>query len=410
MKQQFEQIEALIEARDVRKAEAIIANLLRSEPSQEQYLELLGYRIHVRLIASRVDDALHDLAEIQNANPQRSEHPHMLALVADCHLARFEIATVGFAKKEDLQVAKDLYQQIIDRFPAYDNLAWVYYQKGRAALISGEASSAETAFQKALFSPSKVAPLAACCYERLAFIAFYELRQAPQALIYLQKAIDIFPVKAASTWLIQVYLLRSRVLKDIDLNQAIEAAQEALKIASDDGQNRSLIAETTFALAELLATKVGSETEIIRYLQKFTQNSKAPLGVDVTWSRAYEMLGDAYYARKYYEEAVDAYRNVLLFNPYHPWEETVYYRMARAYYQQEYYAEVVRVLEAFLAEGKNVQDYRIYDLLGNAFFAMGQYEYASQAYEVALRLVPAHIDTQKIQSYYALSQRMKSPL
>lgn len=106
MNQQFEQIQALIEAKDVRKAEAMIAQLLRSEPSPEQYLDLLEYRAHTRLIASRVDDAIRDLDEIKVAAPQRLEQAHMMALLADCHLARFEFATVGFAEKEDLNMAQ----------------------------------------------------------------------------------------------------------------------------------------------------------------------------------------------------------------------------------------------------------------------------------------------------------------
>ena len=410
MNQQFEQIQALIEAKDVRKAEAMIAQLLRSEPSPEQYLDLLEYRAHTRLIASRVDDAIRDLDEIKVAAPQRLEQAHMMALLADCHLARFEFATVGFAEKEDLNMAQAFYQQIIENLPNYENLAWVYYQCGRAFMISGESALAERAFQNALYKPSKVAPLAAYCYERLAFIAYYERRDIQKSLDCLQRAIDTYPSNANAAWLIQVYLLRSRVLKDNDMVGAIEAAKQALKIASEDTHEKSLTADTSLAVAELLATQVGFEVEIIRYLQKFLQYSKEPLGVDVTWSRVHEMLGDAYYTQKAYTEAIEAYQKVLQFNPYHPWEETIHYRIARAYYYQEAYDLVIRVLEAFLNEGKNVQDYRIYDLLGSALFTKSHYENAAKAYELAIGLAPPNIDTQKLQTYYALSQRMNSPL
>jgi tetratricopeptide (TPR) repeat protein len=403
MKQELAKIEAFIEARDIKKAEAAIAKLLRSNLSTETQAELLQHRARLRLMASRVEEAFSDLAELRQLNPAAFEKASLMSLLADCQLARFEAETVGFAKKDDLRSAQNLYQNLIENHRDYPNLGWVYYQNGRALLMEDRASAAESSFHKALFAPSKHNALTAYCYERLAFIAYYESRQPHQALTYLDKAIATYPNKESRLWLVQVYLLRSRVLKDKYLEEALLSAKKALKLATD---HRGLIADASFAIAELLSVYAGNAAEMIEHVQRFMQHSKNPVGVDVTWSRAYEMLGDAYFETQEYEAAVIAYYNALACNPYHPWEESLHYRIACSYYQHKEYTVVIDALKKLLGDGKSTDDYRVYNLLGNAHFAQGQFADALAHYEKSLNLAPMGAEVQTMQTYYELCQQI----
>lgn len=402
---QLQQIERHMAARRFKRAEMFIARLLRQSVTDAQRIRLLEDRAKVRLSLSRPDEAIDDLrtlqATIQNFNTQ----PHLAELWADCHLSRYELASVGFAEKSDVREAQSIYRHLMENYPQYPNIGWVQYQYGRVMLISDHAHVAEKYFHKALHSPSHVKTLTALCYERLGFIAFFESRQAQQAIIYLDKAIDTYPDYGSAQWLVQVYILRSRVLKDYDVQQGIASAHEALHIASQQRGQRILVADASFALAELLAHQGNCETQLIRHLQQFMQISKPPLGVDVTWSRACEMLGDAYTAQGQYDEAIAAYHRALDYNPYHPWEESIQYRIANAYYQLQNYEKTVATIHSW-SSSPDGRDHRLYLILGNALFALGKYAQAAEAYATGLTVAPPSANIEHMQTYLQLSREM----
>jgi tetratricopeptide (TPR) repeat protein len=119
------------------------------------------------------------------------------------------------------------------------------------------------------------------------------------------------------------------------------------------------------------------------------------------------MLGDCYFALEQYDSAVTAYENALQCNPYHPWEETVHYRIARAHYQQQQYPATISTLHKVI---QDTTDYRIYNLLGNALFALGQYVQAARVYETGISMAPPGANIQMMRTYHQLSQNMNSPL
>jgi tetratricopeptide (TPR) repeat protein len=332
---------------------------------------------------------------------------------ADAHLARYEQAVVGFVQKQDLQQARRIYEQIIQDYPEYANRAWVEYQLGRLTLIENSVEEAIKHLNNALEAPQprEYPELAALCYERLGYIAYYEQRNLRQALDYLAQAISHYPAGEPRSWLIQVYLLRARILREQNLNKAYEAAAEAVQIASNEAsKTRSGIIEALFAVAEILAEMPGREDELVLVLRRFIQLDKAPVGVDVTWSRVYEMLGNAYMALLEYSQAIPAYEEALRFNPYHPWSETLQYRVAVAQYQLGQYADTVTFLRTLLDNGVETETYRIYVLLGNAQFAQGAFTEAQKSYAEALRNAPAGIDTSTVQAYYEASSRLAVPI
>jgi len=402
----FEQIELLLRKREIKKAERLIAKAIRNQ-SGAQNAHLLIYRARARLFNGRPEGGLADLTTARELDPQIFDTPQALEVLGDCHFGRFELSAVGFADRADTQHAEQIYRRIITQMPDYTNLGWIYYQLGRVLLSADRATEAVTCFQQALLTPSQVPALTAYCYERLGFTAFYEEREAKRALQFLDKVIDTYPVAAERSWLVQVYLLRSRVLREMhDLNAALQEAETALQIASM-GRNKISLAEALLANGELLAEVRGRERDVIETLERFLQVSKRPPGMDVTWSRVYEMLGDAYSTINEHENAISAYYSVLAYNPYHPWEVSVYYRIGRAYYRKENYAKAVDTIAHALhlaEDNPSLVDYRLYDTYGGALFALSRFTEAADAYTHALNLIPNdHEHADKIRHYQKLA-------
>lgn len=409
MQDKLNQVDTLLIRGDLKKAEVLIARALRSRLPAADQSALLLRRARVRLLSARPEDALDDLATVRGLLKDAFDTPQNYELLADCYFARFELASVGFADRGFLVQARQTYEQILHLFPRYGNLGWIYYQLGRIAMASRQIEQAVNYFQQALLSPSHVNVLTAYCYERLGFIAFYEWRDLDQALGFLNRAVDTYPASENRIWLVQTHLRRSHVLRQMhDYEAALKAAEMALSLGSGSSEGKPALAETLLTIAELLAVIGRRDREIVTCLQQFAQVAKRPLGVDVTWSRAHEILGDAYFNLGQYDNAAAAYRASLQFNPDHPWEVSLLYRIARSYYQQRAYSETVEtiqnMLDAAQADEQPIYDYRVYDLLGSALFALGRYDKAANAYHRALELAPPGADVDKIKMYLDYAQ------
>lgn len=388
-------IDTLLRRREIKKAEIQIARALgKVPPSGAEYTELLTLRARAKLYNGRPEGALDDLLRVRELAPTVADNPEWLELLADCHFARYELSGIGFAERPDAQQAESIYTSILERFPGYNNLGWVSYQRARVLLVSNRVDDAVTGLQQALNQPSTVAALTSYCYERLGFIAFYEQRDAKQALTFLDKAAQTYPAAEDRGWLVQVYLLRGRILRDTHkLPAAITAAETALKIAlATKTESRQLQREALFTAAEILSRANGSETRVIEVIEQFIRMSRKPQNIDVTWSRAYEMMADAYAETGHHENAITAYLASLQYNPYHPWEVSIYQRIARSSYQLGDYTRCAqaaqRGLDVAQAESQPV-DFQLYDLLGSAYYALGQYEQAVAAFDEAIRHAPA---------------------
>jgi len=417
MLEELHSIDALLVEREIKKAEVIIARALRANPLSAIKAQILIRRARVRLMSARPEEAIDDLLTARSLAPEEFESPSLLELLGDCYFARFELSSVGFAERNDTLQAQRAYRQILDGVPIYANLGWIHYQLGRILLTNNEAADADAYFRKALFSPSHVRGLTAYCYERLGFVAFYEHRDSHSAITFLNKAVDTYPSSENRAWLVQAHILRSRVYREArNYGMALTAAEAALAVAADHAvDSKSGLAEALLTAGELLAEIDGRERDVVAYLQQFLQISKKPLGVDVTWSRVHEMLGDAYSRLGQADAAAAAFHAALQFNPYHPWEVSLHYRIARSYYQQQQYEKAIeaihRMLAAAQSEGQTVGDYRVYDVLGNAQFALGRYAEAIDAYQIALEIAPTNAENlDKIKMYHQFAQELKRPL
>jgi tetratricopeptide (TPR) repeat protein len=70
-------------------------------------------------------------------------------------------------------------------------------------------------------------------------------------------------------------------------------------------------------------------------------------------------------------------------------------------------AAINAMLEAAEADGQVVADYRVFNVLGNAHFALEQYRKAAQAYHKAIELAPPGADNlDKIKTYLRFSQEL----
>jgi tetratricopeptide (TPR) repeat protein len=85
--------------------------------------------------------------------------------------------------------------------------------------------------------------------------------------------------------------------------------------------------------------------------------------------------------------------------------------MARCYYQRAQYAaaiETIKKLMVVLDEMEmSVSDFRIYDVLGSAHFALSQYTDAAHAYEQAMQYAPETPEIRdKIRLYWHYSLQL----
>lgn len=413
MQTQLQMIGDLLARHEIKKAEISAARLLRTPLAESDKSSALVLRARARLLSGRPDEALDDLKAAFQLTPERSQQPQMLELLADCHLLRFEMASVGFADRSDTDQAYNAYYRIVTQNPRYPNIGWVYYQLGRIALTNNDIPEADRLFRQSLFTPSHVAALTAYCFERLGFIAFYEKRDMETALGLVDKAIFTYPSAERPAWLVQVHILRSRILRAMgQYHEALAAAEVAVTIGSNGGaEDRSVWAEALLAAGELASGLPDRQRETVTHLQQFLQISRKPLGVDVTWSRVYEMLGDAYFALSLFEQASGTYRSALQYNPDHPWETSLLHRIARACYHQQNYEEAVAAIQQLIrtaqADGEPVTDYQVYDILANALFAQGRYSEAVSAYQAALDLAPPNaVDLDKIRRYSQFAREL----
>jgi len=323
----WQDIVQAISDKDLKRAEVSVARLLKNDLSESDRARTLIYRARVRLLGLRPDDAMADIHEALDADEHIKQHPYTIEVLADTHFQRFEIASAGFSDRQDVIQAQAYYHQIIQEHPDYENLGWIYYQLGRTQLVANEPAQAKQSFQQGLFQPSWNKALTAYCYERLAFIAYYEQRAPREALTLIDKTLHTYPAEESRTWWIQAHLMRTKILQDLDIERAIRSARYIVGQASDPIYNKAVLAEVLFASAEMYAKSPGYERDAIGALQQFLQISRKPVGVDVTWSRAYEMLGDAHFTLGQFDQAMSAYQLCLQYNPYHPWEEAIVRRI-----------------------------------------------------------------------------------
>lgn len=383
---------------DPQKADVLISRSLRNrDVSPEMREALLILQARAKLKLGRPQEALDALssAEIHELTP--AIPAATLELLGDAFLARFELAPVGFADHTDLQKAQTAFEIIMHTQPDYDNIAWIHYQLGRISLISDDVDSAERYFIKGLEDKAIDSLTRVYCFERLGYIAHYEQRDPGRADKFIGEALALKASRADLIWRTELLLMRSRIQKEFNITDAITSAKEAVRHASEEtNTSRKLLAESLLNLAELLFIDNHFPDAIVDVLERFFKVSKQPIGIDVTWSRAFELLGASYSAMKRYSEAIKAFQNSLDYNPYHPWEEAILCSIGHSYYELGAFDTVVQHFEDLIAKARistnSLEGYQAYHLLANSYFVLGRYPEAITAYEQVIQIAPEGTD------------------
>lgn len=410
----IEAIDQALAEGDIRKAEVLIARHLRSDnlPSDAR-AQILLRRAQARLLSERPDDALEELQTVLAIQPGLTKQPTVKMLLGDIYFSRFMLAEFGFADRNNTEIALQYYNDIFENHPHFDQSGWLYYQRGRIYLSEDRVNEAIEEFSVGLDYSNRPPALHAYCHERLGFIYLFEKRDPQTALAYFDKAVHLYPSNSNAGWIVQVHILRSRALKELDnYEAALAAASQALNSIDPTASDyRRTLTEAYLAVGEVLALIPEREAEAIEHLVHFLQNSKRPLGVDVTWSRVYETLGDLSLKLERYEQAIESYQFSLQYNPYHPWEVNIHYQIARCYYRMRAYERVISAIErmelAATRENQVISDYRVFNVLANAHFGLEQYQQAAIAYQKALELAPPGANNlQKIKTYLRFSEEL----
>ena len=412
--EQLQAIDTVLEQNDLRRAEVLIAKQLRSDNlSGDLRAQILLRRVRARLLSERPDDALEELQTVLAIQPDYRKRVQVKTLLGDIYFSRFMLAEFGFADRSNTDLALEYYDDIIAHHSHYELLGWVYYQRARVYLTKGNIEVAYIDLISALDHQNNPAVLHAYCYERLGFIELFEKRNSETALTYFAQAIEHYPEGHSAAWLVQVHISQSRAFRELEQNDnALKAALAAFNSLDPTVADfREILTEAHLAVGEALAIIPKREAEAIDHLLQFLQNSKRPLGMDVTWSRVYETIGNLSLKLERYDQAIEAYQSSLTFNPYHPWEINIHYQIARCYYRMRAYEKVITAIEQMqqtaTEENHTITDYRVFYVLANAYFALEQYQQAVNAYQQAFDLAPPSASNlQKIQTYLKFSQEL----
>jgi tetratricopeptide (TPR) repeat protein len=402
MDRRLREIKALLQAHEIKKAEYAVAQLVKSRQTDFERAQVLLERARIYFISQRPELSIQDLTKIGRYSPTLFEKPGTQELLADGYFARFELSAIGFSNRDDLDEAQRIYQNIANHAVSYVNIGWVYYQLGRLHILKDQSDAAIQCLCSALVSPSKIENLHSYCYERLSYIALYEYRRSSAALQFINTAIQVV-TRNDDDWWFQLQELKGRIqnAQGILDPEVIESITSLAANSSD----RTFTFGLYYTAGELLTHHEGYITQAIEYLNNAIDIAKPAKGIDVAMSRCSELLGDCRLHLGDYEPAIYAYEQSLRFNAYHPLEASILFRIAKCYYQKRDYQRVidnVKKIEVYAARDNiHLTDYRIYDILGNAHFVLGQYRRAAQAYEVALKLVANGTpDAEKIRLYY----------
>jgi tetratricopeptide (TPR) repeat protein len=407
------QIDKALEEDDLRKAEGLTARLLKTGLSDEERAQVMLRRARTRFIRQYSEDALIDIETANDLFPSIRELAYTKALLGDIYFNRYRLAQVGFADRADTERALQFYTEVLEYSPHYRQRGWVFYQRGCVYLIQNRVAEAQMDFEAGLERDNIPASLHSFCYERLGFIALDEHRDPQAALHYLDKSIQTYPAGKNAALLVQIHMQRSRAMRIMhDYEGALTAANRALASLDNAAPNyRQGLTEAHLAIGEILANIPKREAEAIEHLLQFLQNSKRPLGVDVTWSRVYETLGDLSLRLNRHEQAIEAFQGALNFNPLHPMEVTIRYKIARCYYRLRAYEKSIEAIEKMqqvaATEHQSITDYRVYYVLGNALFALEEYKRAADAYRHARDLAPQNAEELgKITTYLRYSEEL----
>ena len=405
-------IDRALEDDDLRKAETLIGRLLKTPLSDDEQARVLLRRARTRFLRQFSEDALADITTATELFPDVQNLAYTKNLLGDIYFARFMLAEVGFADRADTDRALDYYSSILTTNTNYRQRGWVHYQRGCIYLTEHRIEEATTDFLAGLKRDNIPVSLHSFCYERLGFIAL-DQRKPEVALEYLAKAVDTYPTGKNAALLVQIHMLQSQAWQSLQqYEKALQAATNALNSLDTTAPNyREAFLEAHLAIGEIMAKLDGREAEAIEHLLQFLENSKRPLGVDVTWSRVYETLGDLSLRMNRNEQALEAFYAALEFNPLHPMEVNVRYKIARSYYRMRAYEKAISAIgdmaETAESENQPITDYRVYYVLANAHFALENYREAERAYRHSLEMAPPNADEMpKIQKYLAYSNEL----
>lgn len=408
----IQSLETALDKGDQKRAQQLINKIPHGEPHEDienDHISLLRARYAhlsddytgcIRLLKSIIDNSA-----------------DAILLTASAYFSRYQHAPIGHARRSDAENALKYYHMLITKYPKFSDIAWVYYQMGLVLNTLNQQESAYACFRKSLNMPAKNSRVKSCAYERLAHYEFYVRHDFKQAFHLLDLALAVYIPEEDKSWLIEAYLFKARIQHILkhqpsEIYQSIETAvQQAWHYFRNDTTE---LTEVLFVSAELLAQTEGYEKQSAKYMEEYLRLRPKPDGIDVTWSRGHEIIANVRFSEGLYEDALNAYQATLEYNPYHPWHLNIYYQIALCYYQIAHYQQVIDTIQHLLdiAHRDNIimSDYRVYDVLGSAQFALGDFKQASETYKKALTLTPPQpnvIDKIKLYWHYSLQLAQK---
>lgn len=406
MNETLEPIESSLKKGDYRRAEQLLEKISINHRDDAQVVILAAKHAYLTGKYTKSITLLETL-------PPEELNPETRILFGDAYFARYKQAPIGHSQRTDADYALQHYHSCTSDFAEYEDIAWVYYKIGLVLKTLNEQESACSYFRQSLNMPSQSLSVKSFAYEQLAQHEFYIQRDFKQALQLLELAIAVYTPDSDQVWFIHTLLFKAKILQ---VQQRFEYAFKAVELAIKHAQTHfqsdgNQLADIYFKAGELTSQMEGYDVHSEKYMQSYLQLRPKPEGIDISWSRANEVIANMHFTASHYRQALTAYIATLQYNPYHPWQTTIHYQIARCYYHEGDYPHTISALQQLLdtAERDNitVTDFRVYDMLGSAYFALGDFKAAAHSYREALKLTPPHPGlVDKIKLYWHYSQQL----
>lgn len=389
---------------DYRRAGQIIERLANHMSGQRDFELLRARHAHMTQDHNRCIKILQTLPD---------DDPEVNILMGDAYFAKYQQAPIGHSRRGDAEQAIRHYHRIINESGDYNDLAWVHYRIGQVFKALDQRESASQYFRNALNMPAITHAVKSYCYEQLAQYEFYDVRDFKQALSLIDLAIAVYETDAEREWLVGAHLFRARILQTLkrhaEVAHAVSIALTQAEVCFASDVNA--LSDAYFNAGEILYRIDGYEVQSAAYMRQYLKLRPQPEGIDISCARANEVIAHAEFAEGHYDTARQSYKAVLQYNPYHPWQSLIRYYMARCHYHQGDYQQTIDTINQLLrdaqAEKIAITDFRIYDMLGSAQFALGDYKSAAESYQAALMITPEQPEIiEKITLYWHYSLQL----
>jgi tetratricopeptide (TPR) repeat protein len=311
-------------------------------------------------------------------------------------VTQYRNAELSSQEEMTLDEAIESYRHAATLNPDAQHLASIYLGLGMAYRDNRELDTATDYFHKALALQPQDKQVAAECHLELGLVELWDHENPEKAISLLQLGLEISPLRPPSTWLSHSYWILSHALVQIGrLKEAIAMGQKSLAAADPDDASYTISLFTAHSVLGWAYYHIrGKEDQAIyHYTQALALEEDSSI---------YRDLGELYFYKDEFEQALEMFKTVLSIDPDYPRPGDIYDDMGVCLARLQRYEEALACLEMAQKEQAtlSIGPYQIYKNMGWSYWHLGRYDEAAVAFKTALNLMyPKDKEYRQIEGY-----------